>query len=160
MATNQILVTHLLLQIYSYIYIYIYLCNNTYSYIYTVYILLHWSVAYEEQDAIFLRQFTEGIGNSVAIRSVHDTLRKRCFLTEYVLYVIIDDKNSWKSHIKHVQTKVSWSSIAVFNKAKLVLDHKSLRILHSSYISITVQKSGAMITQVQYIQCVFFKTRQ
>ena len=49
------------------------------------------------------------------------------------LGVTIDDQISWKSHIKHVQSKVS-RSIAVLNKAKLVLDHKSLRMLYCSLV--------------------------
>lgn len=50
------------------------------------------------------------------------------------LGVIIDDKISWKPHIKHVQSKVS-RSIAVINKAKKVLDNKSLHTLYYSLVS-------------------------
>ena len=49
------------------------------------------------------------------------------------LGVTIDDQISWKSHIKHVQAKVS-RSIAVLNKAKHVLDYKSLHILYCSIV--------------------------
>ena len=49
------------------------------------------------------------------------------------LGVTIDDQISWKSHIKHVQTKVS-KSIAILNRAKQVLDHKSLHILYCSIV--------------------------
>ena len=45
----------------------------------------------------------------------------------------IDEKLSWKSHIKHVQTKVS-RSIAVINKAKRGLDQKSLHTLYCSLV--------------------------
>ena len=41
------------------------------------------------------------------------------------LGVTIDDRLSWKPHITHVKYKVA-RSIAVINKAKQVLDHKSL----------------------------------
>ncbi len=59
------------------------------------------------------------------------------------LGVTIDKTLSWKSHIKHIQSKVSRSivvskvsrSIVVYNKAKQVLDHKSLHILYCSLIS-------------------------
>lgn len=46
---------------------------------------------------------------------------------------MIDDKISWKSQIKHVQTKMS-SCIAVLNKAKQALDHKSLCILYCTLV--------------------------
>lgn len=48
--------------------------------------------------------------------------------------VTIDDRINWKSHIKHVQTKVS-RSIAIINKAKKVLDQKSLHTLYCSLVS-------------------------
>ncbi len=47
--------------------------------------------------------------------------------------MIIYDKLSWKSHINHVHNKLS-RSISVLNKAKHVLDHKSLYILYSALI--------------------------
>ena len=50
------------------------------------------------------------------------------------LGVTIDDKINWKSHIKHVQSKLS-RSISVLSKAKQILDHKSLHILYCSLIS-------------------------
>lgn len=50
-----------------------------------------------------------------------------------LLVVIIDDKMSWKSHIKHEQYKLS-RSISVVSKAKHFLDYKSLHILYSSLI--------------------------
>lgn len=49
------------------------------------------------------------------------------------LGVIIDEKISWKPHIIHIQTKLS-RSISVLNKAKQVLDHKSLHILYCSIV--------------------------
>ena len=49
------------------------------------------------------------------------------------LGVTIDEKINWKSHIKHVQTKVS-RSIAVINKAKTILDKKSLHTLYCSLV--------------------------
>ena len=49
------------------------------------------------------------------------------------LGVTIDDKINWKSHIKHVQSKLS-RSISVLSKAKHILDHKSLHILYCSLI--------------------------
>ena len=49
------------------------------------------------------------------------------------LGVIVDDRLSWKPHIKHVQSKVS-RSIAVIYKAKQVLDHNSLRTLYCSLV--------------------------
>jgi hypothetical protein len=49
------------------------------------------------------------------------------------LGVIIDDRISWKSHINHVQSKLS-RSIAVINKAKQVLDQKSLHMLYCSLV--------------------------
>ena len=49
------------------------------------------------------------------------------------LGVIMDEKLSWKSLIKHVKTKVS-KNIFVMNKVKHVLDHKTMRILYCSLI--------------------------
>ena len=49
------------------------------------------------------------------------------------LGIIIDERFSWKSHITHVQSKLS-RSIYVLNKVKLVLDQKSLRILYCSLV--------------------------
>ena len=49
------------------------------------------------------------------------------------LGVTIDEKLNWKSHIKHVQSKVS-RSIAVINKAKRILDKKSLHTLYCSLV--------------------------
>ena len=49
------------------------------------------------------------------------------------LGVIIDEKISWKSQIKHVQTKMS-RCITVLNKAKHALDHKSLRTLYCTLV--------------------------
>lgn len=49
------------------------------------------------------------------------------------LGVIIDDRISWKSHINHVQSKLS-ISIAVLNKVKQVLDQKSLHMLYFSLV--------------------------
>ncbi len=49
------------------------------------------------------------------------------------LGVTIDDKISWKSHIKHVQNKVS-RSISVLYKAKHLLDYKSRHILYCALI--------------------------
>lgn len=40
-----------------------------------------------------------------------------------LLGVIIDDKICWKSHIKHIQTKLS-RSISVLAKAKHILDYR------------------------------------
>ena len=45
----------------------------------------------------------------------------------------LDEKISWKPHIKYIQIKLS-RSISVLNKAKQVLDHKSLRILYCSIV--------------------------
>ena len=50
------------------------------------------------------------------------------------LGVTIDEKLNWKSHIKHIHSKLS-RSIAVLYKAKQVLDHKSLHILYCSLVS-------------------------
>uniref|UniRef100_A0A672FN99 Reverse transcriptase domain-containing protein n=1 Tax=Salarias fasciatus TaxID=181472 RepID=A0A672FN99_SALFA len=49
------------------------------------------------------------------------------------LGVLIDDKINWKSHISHVQRKVS-RSISVINKAKHDLNKNSLRILYCSLV--------------------------
>ena len=49
------------------------------------------------------------------------------------LGIIIDDRFSWKSHITHVQSKLS-RTIYVLNKVKLVLDQKSLCILYCSLV--------------------------
>ena len=49
------------------------------------------------------------------------------------LGVTINDQINWKSHIKHVQCKLS-RSISVLSKAKHILDHKSLYILYCSLI--------------------------
>ena len=62
--------------------------------------------------------------DGVAINRVHENK---------FLGVIIDDKLSWKQHIIHVKHKVS-RSIAVINKAKLVLDYKSLHTLYCSLV--------------------------
>lgn len=50
------------------------------------------------------------------------------------LGVTIDDKISWKSQIKNVQSKVS-RSIAIIYKAKKVLDQTSLHTLYCSLVS-------------------------
>ncbi len=49
------------------------------------------------------------------------------------LEVIIDDKLSCKSHIKHLHNKLS-RSVLVLNKTKLILDHKSPHMLYSALI--------------------------
>ncbi len=49
------------------------------------------------------------------------------------LGVIIDDKISWKSHIKYICSKLS-RSISVLSKAKHILDYKSLRMLYCSLV--------------------------
>ena len=49
------------------------------------------------------------------------------------LGVIIDDKISWKPHIKYLQSKIS-RSISVINKAKMFLDFDSLYILYCSLV--------------------------
>ena len=58
---------------------------------------------------------------------------------------MIDDVLSWKSHVKHVKSKLS-KSIAVINKAKHVLNPKSLHTLYCSlvlpYLSYCVEVWG------------------
>ena len=49
------------------------------------------------------------------------------------LGVIIDEKITWKQHIKYVQSKLS-RSISVLGKSKHILDYKSLRILYCSMV--------------------------
>lgn len=49
------------------------------------------------------------------------------------LGVIIDNKLTWKSHIKYVQSKVS-KCIAIINKAKYILNYKSLHMLYCSLV--------------------------
>ena len=49
------------------------------------------------------------------------------------LGVIIDDKISWKSHIKYIHNKLS-RSVSVLNKAKHLLNYKSLRMLYCSLV--------------------------
>ena len=49
------------------------------------------------------------------------------------LGVLIDDKISWKPHIKYIQGKIS-RSISVINKAKMSLDFESLYILYCSLV--------------------------
>lgn len=49
------------------------------------------------------------------------------------LGITIDNKLSWKSHIGHIQRKIS-KNIAIINKAKYVLNYKALYILYSSLI--------------------------
>lgn len=55
-------------------------------------------------------------------------------VSEYkFLGVTIDEKLTWKPHIKHVQSKVS-KSIAVINRVKHLLQNDALRILYCSMI--------------------------
>ena len=49
------------------------------------------------------------------------------------LGVIIEEKISWKPHIKHIQTKLS-RSISILAKAKQFLNSKSLLILYNSIV--------------------------
>ena len=49
------------------------------------------------------------------------------------LGVIIDDKINWKSHIKYIHNKLA-RSISVLNKAKHLLNFKSLRMLYCSLV--------------------------
>lgn len=49
------------------------------------------------------------------------------------LGITIDNKLSWKSHIGHIQRKIS-KNIAIINKAKYVLNYKALYILYSCLI--------------------------
>ena len=49
------------------------------------------------------------------------------------LGVIIDNRLNWKSHIKHIHTKLS-RSIAVLSKVRQVLDYNSLRMLYCSLV--------------------------
>ena len=50
------------------------------------------------------------------------------------LGTIIDEKISWKPHVKYIHSKLS-KSTAVMNKAKYFLDHISLKILYHALIS-------------------------
>lgn len=62
-----------------------------------------------------------------------------------LLGVITNDRISWKSHIKHVQNRLS-GSVSLLNKAKQVLDQKSPHILYClfvlTYLSYCVESSG------------------
>lgn len=49
------------------------------------------------------------------------------------LGVIIDNKLSWKSHIRHIKTKVS-KSLYIINKVKLCLDTNALRTLYCTLV--------------------------
>lgn len=62
--------------------------------------------------------------DGVAIEQVHENK---------FLGVTIDDKLCWKPHITHVKYKIA-RSIAVINKAKHVLDYKSLHTLYCSLV--------------------------
>lgn len=62
--------------------------------------------------------------DGVAIERVHENK---------FLGVTVDDRLSWKPHITHVKYKVA-RSIAVINKAKQVLDYKSLHTLYCSLV--------------------------
>ena len=62
--------------------------------------------------------------DGVAINRVHENK---------FLGVLIDDRLSWKQHITHVKYKIS-RSIAIINKAKQVLDYKSLHTLYCSLV--------------------------
>ena len=57
------------------------------------------------------------------------------------LGVTIDDKINWKSHIKHVQSKLS-RGISVLSKAKHILDHKSHPLLFTDFTIITILCRG------------------
>lgn len=48
------------------------------------------------------------------------------------LAITVYDQMNWKSHLKHLQTKVS-RSISLINKANVFLDNNSLRILYWFY---------------------------
>lgn len=50
------------------------------------------------------------------------------------LGIIIDNRNCWKPHITHVQTKLS-KNISVLAKVKHILNNKSLHILYNSLVS-------------------------
>lgn len=49
------------------------------------------------------------------------------------LGVIIDNKLSWKAHIKHIKTKIS-KSLSIINKAKIYLDENALRTLYRTLV--------------------------
>ena len=49
------------------------------------------------------------------------------------LGVVIDNKLSWKPHIKYIKTKIS-KSLAILNKAKELLNKASLSMLYCSFI--------------------------
>lgn len=49
------------------------------------------------------------------------------------LGVIIDEKLTWKSHIKHIQNKIS-KSIAILYRVKHILDRESLHTLYCSMV--------------------------
>uniref|UniRef100_A0A3Q3ITX2 Reverse transcriptase domain-containing protein n=1 Tax=Monopterus albus TaxID=43700 RepID=A0A3Q3ITX2_MONAL len=49
------------------------------------------------------------------------------------LGVIVDDKFSWKSHIRYVQHKIA-KNISILARVRYILDGKALRILYSSLI--------------------------
>ena len=49
------------------------------------------------------------------------------------LGVVIDNNLSWKSHVKHIKTKIS-KSLSIINKAKPYLDVNALRTLYCSLI--------------------------
>uniref|UniRef100_A0A3B3B509 Reverse transcriptase domain-containing protein n=1 Tax=Oryzias melastigma TaxID=30732 RepID=A0A3B3B509_ORYME len=62
--------------------------------------------------------------NGVKVEVVHENR---------FLGVIIDDKMSWKPHIKQIQNKVS-RSLAILNNVKHLLNYKSLHMLYCSLI--------------------------
>lgn len=55
------------------------------------------------------------------------------------LGVIIDNKLSWKAHIRHIRTKVS-KTLAIINKAKQFLHQNALRTLYCYPTSPIVSK--------------------
>lgn len=86
--------------------------------------------------------------DGVAIERVHENK---------FLGLTIDDRLSWKLHIKHVQSKVS-RSIAVIHKAKLVLItiHLALFTVYwFCHIYMTVLRSGETLIKLHYSHLSF-----
>lgn len=76
------------------------------------------------------------------------------------LGVTIDNRLTWKTHIRHIQTKIS-KSLAIINKAKQVLDVNILRTLYCTlilpYLSYCVEVWGNNYNNAIHSLCMLQK---
>lgn len=87
------------------------------------------SLNLSKTKVMFFGNYNPSINTVINIDGVSlDTVSEIKFLG-----VIIDSKLNWKTHIRHIQGKVS-KSISIINKAKYYIDYHALRLLYCSLI--------------------------